>query len=64
MPLPNCCLVYFSYSYLSRWKESWRDNIRDVLEGLGWDMACFVPSPHLYIFIERSKPAQAMHLII
>ena len=21
-----------------RWKVSWRDNIRDVLEGLGWDI--------------------------
>ena len=31
-------LVYFSYSYLSRWKESWDDKIPDVLEGLGWDI--------------------------
>ena len=30
-----------------RWKESWRDNIRDVLDGLGWDILAYFPSREL-----------------
>ena len=38
------CGVTISFcTYVWRWKESWRHNIQDVLDGLGWNIFSILP---------------------